>query len=46
MATGAVPNKKARKGFPGGPVTQNLPANAGYTSSLLGSGGAHPPQGN
>ena len=46
MARGAMPNKKARKGFPGGPVTQNLPADTGYMSSLLGSGGPHPLQGN
>ena len=31
--------KKVMKNFPGGPVVQNLPANAGETSSMPGLGG-------
>ena len=34
-------------GFPGGPVVENLPANAGDTVSIPGPGRFHmPPQGN
>ena len=36
--------KKNRKGFPGGAVVENLPANAGDTGSSPGLGGSHMPQ--
>ena len=38
--------KTWEKGFPGGPEVKNLPANAGDTSSILGLGRFHRPQGN
>ena len=31
-------------GFPGGPVVENLPANAGDTGSSPGLGGSHMPR--
>ena len=33
--------KKRKKGFPGGPVVKNLPANAGDTGSIPGLGRFH-----
>ena len=33
--------KKKKKGFPGGAVVDNLPANAGDTGSSPGLGGSH-----
>ena len=38
-------NKKL-KGFPGGAVVKNLPANAGDTGSSPGLGGSHMPRSN
>ena len=38
-------NKKAR-GFPGGAVVENLPANAGHTGSSPGLGRSHMPRSN
>ena len=38
-----------RKGyvdFPGGPMVENLPANAGYKGLIPGPGRPHVPQGN
>ena len=32
--------------FPGGPMVKNLPANAGNTGLIPGSGGSHMPQSN
>ena len=41
----AVRLKKLKKrGFPGGAVVENLPANAGDTGSSPGPGGSHMPQ--
>ena len=37
---------KGRRGFPGGAVVENLPANAGDTGSSPGLGGSHMPQSN
>ena len=34
------------KGFPGGAVVENLPANAGDTGSSPGLGGSHMPRSN
>ena len=39
-------NKKLYKGFPGGAVVENLPANAGDTGSSPGLGRSHMPQSN
>ena len=36
----------SRKGFPGGLMVKNLPANAGDKSSIPGLGRSHMPQGN
>ena len=36
--------KKKFKGFPGGAVVENLPANAGDTGSRPGLGGSHMPR--
>ena len=38
--------KKTNKGFPGGAVVENLPANAGDTGSSPGLGRSHIPQSN
>ena len=38
--------KKEGKGFPGGAVVENLPANAGDTGSSPGLGGSHMPRSN
>ena len=38
--------KKKRKGFPGGAVVENLPANAGHTGSSPGLGRSHMPWSN
>ena len=38
--------KKKRRGFPGGSVVQNLPANAGDVSLIPGLGRPHMPQSN
>ena len=38
--------KKIEKGFPGGAVVENLPANAGDTGSSPGLGRSHMPQSN
>ena len=38
--------KKKRRGFPGGSVVQNLPANAGDMSLIPGLGRSHMPQSN
>ena len=40
------PFKNVFKGFPGGAVVENLPANAGYTGSSPGLGGSHMPRSN
>ena len=37
---------KNRRGFPGGAVVENLPANAGDTGSSPGLGRSHMPQSN
>ena len=37
--------KRVMKGFPGGAVVENLPANAGDTGSSPGLGGSHMPWG-
>ena len=39
-------NKIIRKGFPGGSVVKNLPANAGDMGSVPGLGGSHVPRSN
>ena len=39
-------NKKFIRGFPGGAVVENLPANAGDTGSSPGLGRAHMPRNN
>ena len=41
-----TPFKLAFLGFPGGPVVKNLPANAGYMSSIPSPGRFHVQQGN
>ena len=38
--------RKARGGFPGGAVVENLPVNAGDTGSSPGLGGSHIPWSN
>ena len=38
--------KKKIRGFPGGAVVENLPANAGDTGSSPGLGGSHMPRSN
>ena len=38
--------KRKAKGFPGGAVVENPPANAGYTGSCPGLGGSHMPRSN
>ena len=38
--------KNNYRGFPGGAVVENLPANAGYTGSSPGLGRSHMPQSN
>ena len=38
--------KKNTRGFPGGAVVENLPANAGDTGSSPGLGGSHMPRSN
>ena len=38
--------KEIAKGFPGGTVVENLPANAGDTGSSPGLGRSHMPRGN
>ena len=40
------PTKNALKGFPGGAVVENLPANAGDTGSSPGPGRSHMPRSN
>ena len=40
------PIKKQLRGFPGGAVVKNLPANAGDTGSIPGPGRSHMPRGN
>ena len=37
-------SKKKGRGFPGGAVVENLPANAGDTGSIPGLGGSHMPR--
>ena len=39
-------SKNGRKGFPGGAVVENLPANAGHTGSSPGLGRSHMPRSN
>ena len=39
-------NKNRHRGFPGGAVVENLPANAGDTGSSPGLGRSHMPQSN
>ena len=39
-------SKSGQKGFPGGAVVENLPANAGDTGSSPGLGRSHMPQSN
>ena len=39
-------NKIIIKGFPGGSVVKNLPANAGNMGSIPGLGGSHVPWSN
>ena len=39
-------NKTGEKGFPGGAVVENLPANSGGTGSSPGLGGSHMPRSN
>ena len=39
-------NKIIIKGFPGGSVVKNLPANAGDMGSVPGLGGSHVPRSN
>ena len=39
-------DKNPRKGFPGGAVVENPPANAGDTGSSPGLGGSHMPRSN
>ena len=39
-----IKNKDACRGFPGGAVVENLPANAGDTGSSPGLGGSHMPR--
>ena len=52
MLTGSIKgnfteaHKKTVKGFPGGAVVENLPANAGDTGSSSGLGRSHMPQSN
>ena len=38
--------KRGKKGFPGGTVVKNAPANAGDTGSSLGLGRSHMPRSN
>ena len=38
--------RKRERGFPGGAVVENLPANAGDTGSRPGLGGSHMPRSN
>ena len=38
--------QRPMRGFPGGAVVENLPANAGDTGSSLGLGGSHMPWSN
>ena len=38
--------KKKKRGFPGGAVEKNLPANAGDTGSIPGPGKSHMPRSN
>ena len=48
-ATCRFPNftlKNLSRGFPGGAVVENLPANAGDTGSRPGLGGSHMPRSN
>ena len=40
------PLKKGMRGFPGGTVVENLPANAGDTGSSPGLGRSHMPRSN
>ena len=42
----ALVNKTAIRGFPGGAVVENLPANAGDTGSSPGLGKSHMPRSN
>ena len=39
-------NKSQFRGFPGGAVVENLPANAGHTGSSPGLGRSHMPRSN
>ena len=39
-------NKQKNKGFPGGSMVKNPPANAGDTGSIPGRGRSHMPQSN
>ena len=41
----AIIKKSTNRGFPGGAVVENLPANAGYTGSSPGLGRSHMPHG-
>ena len=41
-----IPFKKKRRGFPGGAVVKNLPANAGHRGSSPGLGRSHTLQSN
>ena len=43
---GGVLKKGALRGFPGGAVVENLPANAGDTGSSPGLGRSHMPRSN
>ena len=46
MSLGTVLKILRYRGFPGGAVVENLPANAGDTGSSPGLGGSHMPQSN
>ena len=43
---GGTEDKNAAKGFPGGAVVENVPANAGDTGSSPGLGRSHMPRSN
>ena len=44
--TKTTQSKNGQKGFPGGAVVENLPANAGHTGSSPGLGRSHMPRSN
>ena len=46
LLSNCVPSNKEYKGFPGGTVVKNLPANAGDTGSSPGWGRSHMPRSN